>query len=265
MLPGDDVGRPDPDALDDALATDHSRRRIVVGVLGSTIHGAVDPIARLGAVAARHGAWFHIDAIYGGALAYSNLRREFLQGIASADSIVVGPQKWLYVPRLSSILLVRGRSRFDGRLGTDLPYSSTGEQHRGKWGLQGSRRADAVTLWLLLQVLGTASIGRMIDDGIERARQLHAILRSDGILEPTHAPDLNLQCFRPIAPISEHRMRAAHQRLAEIGGPWVSLSRWRDELIFRSVLLSPRTDLTHLHRLTSDIHAALQENAIDTA
>jgi L-2,4-diaminobutyrate decarboxylase len=257
VLPGDAVGKPDPAALDALLASDTSRRRIVVAIAGSTIHGAMDPLADIATVAKRHGAWLHVDAIYGGALAYSRTHNALLRGIAEADSIVLGPQKWLYVPRLSAVLLVRDRQRFDQRLGVDLPYSVTGESHRGKWGLQGSRRADAVVLWLLLQALGTDRIGQLIDDGIQRARSLHRYLAGDPVLAPTHEPDLNVQCFHCRTPQDGAAMAAAHRRLTEGQGAWVSLARWRDELVFRSVLLSPRTTEEHLLRLIADVRGAL--------
>ena len=257
VIPGDAVGKPDPAALDAMLASDASRRRIVVAIAGSTIHGAMDPLAAIAKVAARHGAWLHVDAIYGGALAYSRSHNELLHGIAEADSIVLGPQKWLYVPRLSAVLLVRDQQRFDQRLGVDLPYSVTGESHRGKWGLQGSRRADAVVLWLLLQALGTDQLGRLVDDGIARARTLYRLLGDDPVLAPTHEPDLNVQCFRSRTALDDAATAAAHRRLTEGQGAWVSLARWRDELIFRAVLLSPRTTDDHLRRLIADVRRSL--------
>lgn len=257
VVPGDAVGKPDPAALDVMLASDTSRRRIVVAIAGSTIHGSMDPLAEIAKVAARHGAWLHVDAIYGGALAYSRSHSALLHGISEADSIVLGPQKWLYVPRLSAVLLVRDPQRFDQRLGVDLPYSVTGESHRGKWGLQGSRRADAVVLWLLLQALGTDQLGRLIDDGMARARTLYGYLVDDPVLAPTHEPDLNVQCFRSRAALDDAAMAAAHRRLTEGQGAWVSLARWRDELVFRSVLLSPRTTDDHLRRLIADVRRSL--------
>ena len=77
-------------------------RPIVCGVLGGTVNGHVDDLAALGEVCQRHGAWFHVDAIWGGALAYSAdpAARALLSGLEHADSVSLGPQKWLFTPRL---------------------------------------------------------------------------------------------------------------------------------------------------------------------
>jgi len=54
-----------------------------------------------------------------------------------------------------------------------LPYSVTGAAHRGQWGLQGSRRADALTLWTLLQVVGTRALGEQIDSAMALTEAFH--------------------------------------------------------------------------------------------
>ncbi len=253
IVASDETGRMSPQALDANLNDNRDCRNIVVGVLGSTIHGAVDPLDELGTTARKHGAWFHIDAIYGGALAFSNQNRHFLKGIDRADSVALGPQKWMYVPRLSAIILIKGRARFDKNLGVELAYSATGEAHRGKWGLQGSRRADAVTLWLTLQTLGLNRIGEMVDNGIALTKNFHAMLQGDETVQPIHTPDLNLQCFKLRHHPGDEAMVDIHRALTVAGGPWVSLSRWRGELVLRSVLLSPDTGDTELQALLQSL------------
>jgi len=259
MVASDEIGRMRPDALDVGLSDNRNCQNIVVGVLGSTIHGAVDPLDELGTIARKHNAWFHVDAIYGGALAFSSRNRQFLKGIEHADSVVLGPQKWMYVPRLSAVVLVKGQDLFDRSLGVDLPYSATGETHRGKWGLQGSRRADAVTLWLTLQTVGLNGVAEMVDNGIALTQKLYGLLQADEAFLPTHAPDLNLQCFKPRRRLGDESMAEIHRELTEAGGPWVSLSRWRGELLFRSVLLSPDTGAAELQALLGSLSSLVSK------
>lgn len=253
VVAGDALGRADLSSLRTALRASSARRKVVVGIVGSTVHGAVEDIQGLAEVSAAHGAWLHVDAIYGGALAFSHRHRKLLSGLDSADSVVVAPQKWMYVPRVSSIVWVKNHDRFDRALGVAMPYSATGEVHRGRWGLQGSRRADAVTLWAVLRYVGARALGEQVDRAIDLSRGFWNTLSSDGMLEPTHAPDLNLLCFRYRGK-DENAMRLAHQALGARDAPWVSLSRWREELLFRSVLLSPSTNETHLGRLIETLH-----------
>ena len=62
---------------------------------------------QLADVAERAGAWLHVDAAYGGAIALSQKLRPLLRGIERADSITFDAHKWLYAPPVSAVILVR--------------------------------------------------------------------------------------------------------------------------------------------------------------
>lgn len=249
----DELGRADPSALEAALRGSSARRKAVVATLGSTVHGAVENVEALARVCSAHGAWLHIDAVYGSGLAFSRRHRHLLAGLDAADSVAAGPQKWTYVPRLSAIVWVKGRERFERTLGTELPYSATGEPHRGRWGLQGSRRADAVTLWAVLRYVGARALGEQVDRGIELARSFWKMLAEDAELAPLHRPDLNVLCFRFRSRDDDALLRA-HRALGVGDAPWVSLSRWRERPLLRAVLLSPATSEAHLRALVHALH-----------
>lgn len=240
-ISGDGEGRMDPDALQQALDQTPFKCPIVSAVAGTTVHGAIDPLPAIAKVAGTHGAWLHVDAVYGAAVLYSDRHRGLLAGIEAADSVALGPQKWLQVPRLSAAVVFRERNVFDTRLGYDLPYSQTGATHLGFWGVQGSRRADAVTLWALFQFLGKAGMADVVDNGIALTQTLYELLQSHSLLKPLHAPDINLLCFRPREEtISDEVIQAACRTLMDRGGPWVSPARWAGRIVFRSVLLNAR-------------------------
>jgi aromatic-L-amino-acid/L-tryptophan decarboxylase len=70
----------------------------VVGVAGSTNTGAVDPLRSLALFCQEEGLWFHVDAAYGGPAACTKSVGSLFQGLEQADSVVLNPHKWLYVP-----------------------------------------------------------------------------------------------------------------------------------------------------------------------
>ncbi|MES2936456.1 MAG: aminotransferase class I/II-fold pyridoxal phosphate-dependent enzyme [Pseudomonadota bacterium] len=230
---------------------------IVVSMLGTVIHGAVDRIDAVADICERHRAWHHVDAVYGAGLCASTQHRALLRGLDRADSIALGPQKWMYVPRLCAVAMVRGRQRFDGALGTALPYSLGQSQHRGQWGLQGSRPADALLLWTVLQVVGTEALGAQVDRSIGLAGTLHTRLAGSARLEPAHAPDLNIQTLRLRGgdPDGSRTLRV-QQLLAERGKTWLSVSRWKDESLLRAVLLSPALTPQHLEAMVAEVEQA---------
>lgn len=102
--------RMDPSQLAAAIAAARSAGLVpmaVVATAGTTDFGAVDPLAELAALARGYGAWFHVDAAYGGGLMVSNRYRHLLDGIRLADSVTVDFHKTFFQPVSSSALLVR--------------------------------------------------------------------------------------------------------------------------------------------------------------
>lgn len=249
----DDAGRMDVAALKTALAAiPASAKPVVTAVLGTTIHGSVDDISAIGEACRERDAWLHVDAIYGGALMYSHVHRRFLRGVEHAQSIVIGPQKWMYVPRVSAAVLIKGRERFDDSLGVAMPYSMSGARHRGYWGVQGSRPADAVVLWALLQMVGTDAMGVQIDTSIALTSEFHALLTASQDVWPAHVPDLNLQVIGTRNPAA-----CAQRHLEAAGGLWTSLAEWRGQKFLRCVLLSPALEAATLHQFVASLQEAV--------
>ncbi len=251
----DDAGRMDIDSLSSALQSlPKAARPIVTCVIGTTIHGSVDNFPGVRDLCRQYPAWLHVDLIYGAGVMFSDTHNSILDELDGADSIVLGPQKWMFVPRVSAVVLIHGIERFDEALGVNLPYSLSGEQHRGRWGIQGSRPADAVVLWTMLQVIGTDTIGRWVDQSIDITQKFHGALLESKLLQPTHQPDLNLQTFRIGEPdIAGERLAEVHRRLTQQGRCWFSLSRWRDESLIRAVFLSPEISEQHISSFIADI------------
>ena len=251
----DNGGRMDIDGLSSALSElPKGAKPIVTCVIGTTIHGSVDDLKSIRELCRVHSAWLHVDLIYGAGVLYSKTHNYLLDGLGGADSIVLGPQKWMYVPRVSAVTLIRGRSRFEQTLDVSLPYSLSGRNHRGQWGIQGSRPADAVVLWLMLQAVGTDTIGSWVDQSVAFTHKFHDALLETEKLQPTHKPDLNLQTFRIGEPDESGEILAGvHQRLTEQGRSWFSLSRWQGEALLRAVFLSPALSDQHIDGFIYDI------------
>ena len=99
-VPVDNDLRMDVDALDAQMTRDAASGAFLpfmaVGSVGATPSGIVDPLAGIGKVCRRHGAWFHVDAPWGGIAAFSpHLREACLAGLDAADSLIFDPHKTL--------------------------------------------------------------------------------------------------------------------------------------------------------------------------
>ena len=264
VLNGDEQGRLLAEELEDALSTQvasqsnekgNKLRPVVISVAGSTVHGAVDSISKIADVTERYYAWLHVDAIYGAAVAFSKHHRDQLAGLSRANSVVAGPQKWMYVPRLSAMFWIKGEKVFNDALVLGNSYSATpatGRDHRGRIGIQGSRRADAVTLWVLLNYLGTDALGQAIDSTMALTQSFHNKLDQHPDLEPLHVPDLNVQCFRYRDAQLHNRVFNDGAVLEEMGSggmPWVSQSSWGEGSLLRAVILSTLTGDDQIQKL----------------
>src|SRR3989454_6487551 len=70
----------------------------VVATVGTTSTTSVDPVPQIADICRRRRLWLHVDAAYGGCAAIVPEMSHVLAGCDRADSLVVNPHKWLFVP-----------------------------------------------------------------------------------------------------------------------------------------------------------------------
>ena len=153
----------------------------VVATAGTTVRGAIDPLSEIAQFCQKEKVWFHVDGAIGGIFGLSKISSEILQGLASADSITVNPQKLLGIPKTSSLLLVANKNYLSSTFSTGLPYAepTTGNEfHGGELGIQGTRSAESLKLWIGLRQLGEDGIEKILLDSIKKRCYLESIIDS---------------------------------------------------------------------------------------
>jgi aromatic-L-amino-acid decarboxylase len=203
VVPSDERLRMDVAALEAMLAQD-ARPFLIVGSAGTTSTGAVDPLPRLAELAARHGAWFHVDAAYGGFFQLTDRGRERFAGIERADSVTLDPHKGLFMPYGSGVLLVRDFEALGAAhsVGAEYLQDLAGE-HGGvpdfsAYSPELSRGFRGLRVWLPLHVHGMGEFRTALDEKLDLAEQAHSALAADGRLElvPDGSPELSVVAFR---------------------------------------------------------------------
>ena len=193
-----------PEALQQALAecvADGLVPLAVVGTAGSTDFGSIDPMAEIADLAAEYGAWFHVDAAYGGGLITSLKHRGLLAGIERADSVTVDFHKTFFQPVSASAVLVRDRASL-GYVTYYADYLNPASAalaeipNQVDKSIQTTRRFDALKLWLTLRVMGADAVGELIDQVIDLAKAVHRMLEDDAEFEVVSAPTISTLVFR---------------------------------------------------------------------
>jgi len=189
----------------------------IVGVAGTTSTGVIDPLPELAEIAREYDCWFHVDAAYGGALAFSETHKEKLRGIEQADSITFDPHKWMFVPFSCGATLVRDggqvlRNSFDMSpeyLSEDRGFSDA-EYDFFRYGQMGTRRFNSLKLWMCFKFMGKSGYSETVNRHIELTQQLAARLDQLPDFERAGEIETAVCCFRYL-PKTVRSMDAANQ------------------------------------------------------
>lgn len=248
--------RMDPTALGAALADTVAGGGVpmaVVATAGTTDFGAIDPLPEVAALARAYGAWFHVDAAYGGGLLVSARRRDWLEGIELADSVAVDFHKTWFQPVSCSALLVRDGSML-GHVTWHADYlnpKDSAHPNQVDKSLQTTRRFEALKLWMTLRVMGADAVGEHLDTVIDLADAVAAELTAMPDVDVAAAPQLSTIVFRYCPPGHDEaaltRINAAiRAELFDDGRALVAATRVEGRSYLKLTLLNPVATLADL-------------------
>jgi aromatic-L-amino-acid decarboxylase len=204
-IPTDAAFRMDPGALADRMRADAAagvRPMAVVATVGTTVTTSIDPVAAVAELCAAHGAWLHVDGAYGAAAAAVPELRWVLDGAERADSLVVNPHKWLFVPVDCSVLYLRDPEATRAAFSVVPDYLRSGEDTPNlmDYGVALGRRFRALKLWMVLRCLGTDRIVAALREHVRLAGLLVSWVQEDPsftLAAPAPLSVVNLRCTPP--------------------------------------------------------------------
>ncbi|HSG49796.1 MAG TPA: aminotransferase class V-fold PLP-dependent enzyme [Longimicrobiales bacterium] len=245
------------DLLAEAMDQDAGRGRkpfLVVGNGGATNTGIVDPLPELAVLAGSRGAWFHVDAAYGGFAALTPRGKTLLAGIGDADSVTLDPHKWLFQPYEAGCLLVRDPddlARAFRVLAEYLQDTELGMEHVnfGDRGVQLTRSFRALKVWMTVQVHGRRVLAEAVEAAMTLADHAAARIRTAPGLEIMGEPSMSIVCFRARAPeersLSPEALdawnEAIQDRVVAEGTAMISSTRIGGRFALRFCILNHRT------------------------
>ena len=244
------------DSLETALARDAAdgvRPWLVVASAGTVDTGAVDPLADIAELCARHGAWFHVDGAYGGLFMLCDEGKAALAGLERADTAALDPHKTMFLPYGTGAVVARaGRTLLDA-FGASADYirpfgdGDVGPSP-GDLSPELTRHFRSLRLWLPLQLAGTAAFRAAQSEKIRLARYFHARLSELPGWEVGPPPDLSIVAFRyrPATGDRDDFNDRLLRRIQDEGRVFLSGTRIDGASWLRCAILSFRTHLPHI-------------------
>lgn len=198
----DDAFAMRPDALAACLRSDVAagmRPLAAIATVGTTSTTSVDPVPAIADVTQAYGVWLHVDAAYAGTAAIVPEFRYLLDGAERADSMVVNPHKWMFVPMDLSVLYVKDESMVRRAFSLVPEYLTTPDGDAVNYmdyGLQLGRRFRALKLWFVLRHFGVEGIRDRLRAHIELAQTFAGWIEADPEWELLAPHPLSVVCFR---------------------------------------------------------------------
>ena len=179
ILQSDKEFKMDVKLLEEAVIKDKNEGKIpflVIGTLGTTNTGTIDPLSEIGDIAKKYNLWFHVDGAFGGSSLVSPIYRNYSKGIEKSDSLTWDTHKWLMQTYSCSTLLVKDKQTLVDAFVEHPEYledvSST--DHIDGWdkGPEMSRPHRAIKLWFTIQATGTHLLEEMIEYSFHNAKMV---------------------------------------------------------------------------------------------
>ncbi len=232
----------------------------VVATAGTTVRGAIDPLSEIAKLCQKEKVWLHVDGSIGGIYGLSTITSEMVKGLGSADSLTVNPQKLLGIAKTSSLLLVADKNHLSSTFSTGLPYAEPikgNDFHGGEIGIQGTRSAESLKLWIGLRQLGEDGIEKILLESIKKRCYLES--RIDSSKFNIISGPLHLLALTPINYTSSQAYEWSIKTRNSLLANKFMLSRpiYGDRYYLKAVMGNPNTKFDDLKLLANLINHSI--------
>lgn len=272
----------------DELAARNIKVMALIGIVGTSETGSVDPLDAIANIAQQRGIHFHVDSAWGGPTLFSSRHRSLLKGIERADSVTFDAHKQLYVPMGAGICVFKNPATLSSVEHHAEYIIRKGSKDLGIHTVEGSRPGMAILVHSGLHIIGRQGYELLIDQGIQKARAFADMIKANEDFELISEPELNILTYRYVpadiqralqdAPPSlrsevNDQLNVLTKRIQKIqrgyGRSFVSRTKLnphkhgRDPVIvFRAVLANPLTTLDILREMLAEQQEIAREPQI---
>ncbi|MBT3259626.1 MAG: aminotransferase class V-fold PLP-dependent enzyme [Deltaproteobacteria bacterium] len=193
------------DSFEEADRGNRTKIIAIVGIAGTTETGNVDDLEALGKIARETGAYFHVDACWGGSALLADECRALFAGIEKADSVSIDAHKLLYCPMSMGLILFRSEKDLNTIRHSSKYIIRRNSVDTGRFTVEGSRPFAALKPWASLKIIGREGYGILMKQARKATVNLLGMISHCGNFEALNDPDLFILTYRfiPEALISQ--------------------------------------------------------------
>lgn len=253
LIPTDANGRMDVQALLQALDNDAAHGHLpvmVVATAGTTGAGMIDPLRACAQAAHAAGAWFHVDAAWGGALICSDRLRACLDGIQIADSVTIDAHKWFATTMGCGMFLTPHENLLADTFRVETDYMPSNNPRLDPYvtSVQWSRRFLGLRLFLSLAAAGWEGYASHVEHAVALADHLKAELAAGGWRIVNESP-LAVVCAEP--PDGYPTASSIVREIVASGDAWISSTIFGQREVVRMCITNGRTTKRDVDTLVS--------------
>jgi glutamate/tyrosine decarboxylase-like PLP-dependent enzyme len=205
--------------------------------------------------------WLHADGAYGALAALAPSARPLFRGIERVDSISLDPHKWLFAPVDAGCVLVRDAAVLRRAFSYSADYvdviaaPNMSDYAFWDYGPELTRRFRALKIWFALQVHGVRAVSAAIEENLQLARRLAALIDESDDFERLAPVPLGIVCFRYTKGGGDldARNRDLMVKVQHGGRAYLSNAMIRGSFALRACIVNHRTRESDLVELLDEI------------
>ncbi len=174
----------------------------IIATVGTTSTTSIDPVDVISQIAKKNKLWLHVDAAHAGSAAIIPEIRSILSGIEDADSMVVNPHKWLFVPIDLSVLFTQKPEVIKKAFSIIPEYLKTDEESKVinymDYGIQLGRKFRSLKLWFLIRYFGVEGLQNILREHLRLGELFADFIDRHPNFERLAPTPLSTICFRAV-------------------------------------------------------------------